>query len=248
MVRFLGDFLIDEYPDISLSNKEIIILAYSLLKGKSFYLNELVDLFYNIESIDKNYIKKIIKRLAKKLEEVVSVELKDEKVKFESHTGVDVIELEKLLKNYEQSYNFDSSLVKNVLDIYQGHFLPFIDNIWVNGFRNSLKITLIKLLTVYFYSNEIFDMQLIVRITKILPELYLSSSMVEIYESFKRLTNVNIGIGNFEKFRDNIILRAVSLDSPDLRKILKSSESVEVISPHEFIIINDSKKVKEVSI
>ncbi len=248
MVRFLGDFVIDEYPNISFNSKEIIILAYSLLKGKSFYLNELVDLFYNVESVDKNYVKKIIKRLAKKLGEIIIVELKDEKVKFESRTGVDVIELEKLLSSCKCSEKLDSSLVKNVLDIYQGHFLPFIDNIWVNSLRNSLKTALIKFLVIYFYSNEIFDMQIIVRISKILPELYLSSSIVEIYEHFKRLTNVNVGVGNFEKFGDNIILRAVSLDNHDLREILKCSESVEIISPSEFIIINDSKKVKTISV
>ncbi|MGC8820660.1 MAG: hypothetical protein ACP5KD_04070 [Fervidobacterium sp.] len=241
MIRLLGDFSIDEAKDKKFSPKEIVALAYALFKGKDFYINELVDVLSEpTDEIEKGYVKKIINNLLKKLEGVVNITVDKMKVRFTPIVAVDVIELEKCLSKIQDFGNLEEGLVDRILEIYSGHFLPFIDNIWVKSVRNVLKTIVLKVVVRYFYSQDINSPNskaIMLKIAKLIPELYLSSSTKEMYNYLEKFAYVNVGLKSVEDLTRSNYVKVIKLQGKDLQKLIRNSTHVDLIDSNEFIMV-----------
>lgn len=265
LIRFLGDFHIDEYSNISLSKREIVILSYLLIYNRKIYLSELTDLFILESEIDISYTKKIINNLSKKLESIVAISLSKDYVLTKSKVDVDVLLLEREIEaiskissnDNNKAYNVEiAKIVKNVLEFYTGHFLPFIDNFWVVAYRNNLKNFLLKFLLKYYYSLESFheDPYLNIRIAKLLPELYLnhhfSSTIYSFVNNFSSKT-LNVGLDMSyiinilsDKTTDTEVVRVKKVNQKIINKLVNTAKEIDLLDDEEFIIYIPKKNLE----
>jgi len=249
LIKLLGDFSIDELPDISLTKREMVILAYLLTKRQEVYLRELAELFSFDGSSDEATIKKILRNLSKKLDNFVSLKLSNYKVFFETALEVDVNILEdELLKLSKKKTEISDAIVK-IINIYRGHFLPFIDNVWVNSFRNALKNYLLRVISEYFYNddNHEINIEVDLKILKLLPELYINDSVEQIHDYLKSSKKVNFGLGGNNKTDGTVAIRAVRLNHNLMDRIIRYSDRIDLINPEEFVIFIEEEKLKSLS-
>lgn|GEM_PF-6404834 len=73
MIHFLGDFYIDEIPNVKLSKNQIILLAYLSIK-KTVYLTEALDILTVDDRYEVSYIKKLLKVLSEKISPYIELE------------------------------------------------------------------------------------------------------------------------------------------------------------------------------
>lgn len=275
MIRFLGDFHIDEHSSISLSKREIVILSYLLIIGRKAYFSELTDLFYLQSEIDVSYTKKIVNNLSKKLKDIVVISLSKDYVMAKSNVDVDVLLLVKEIETFSQILNSEKNkfinekdkesgkkdfpsdkidnseivgIVRRVIELYNGHFLPFIDNFWVIAYRNTLKNFLLKLLVKYYYSLQSFydDLYLNIKIAKLLPELYINhqySSAIysTINDSSSKIFNVGLDIPYitnilFDNKSDIEVVRVKKANQKIINKLVDSAKQIDFLDDEEFIL------------
>ncbi|HCI29362.1 MAG TPA: hypothetical protein PK404_05065 [Fervidobacterium sp.] len=90
MIHLLGDFRIDEVPDISLSVKEITTLAYLILQNGPCFFNEMSEILSEISEYDANYVKNILRRLSKKVGALIKFETDGYRIIVEDRPNTDV--------------------------------------------------------------------------------------------------------------------------------------------------------------
>lgn len=246
LIRFLGDFFIDELPDISLNKREMIVLAYLLTKRKEIYLRELIDLFYMEGGTDDATVRKVIRSLSKKLNGLVEFSLKGYKVTFRNSVDVDINLLEDEILNFSNKNENINVTVARIMELYNGHFLPFIDNIWVNSLRNTLKSYVLKIIVKYFYEEgwQNRDIFIDMKIVKLLPELYLNESVAQLYEYLRNARKVNFGASRDFDEEGMATLRVIRMNQSLLERIIRYSNRVDLLTPEEFVIFIEEEKLK----
>ncbi|WP_448376164.1 hypothetical protein [Fervidobacterium sp.] len=245
MIHFLGDFYIDEIPNAKLSKNQIILLSYLSIK-RNVYLNEALDILTVDDRYEMSYIKKLLKMLSEKMSPYIQLEfLRNSKVVAHINLQTDIQMLLDEIKNFEEG---NSSLIESterIIQHYTGHFLPFIDNIWVESYRNMLK-SLVFSIFLKSHLSALTPISTKLKLLKIFPELYSANLNYEIVKLFSKRCDVEVLNTVFE-FDSNITPVIISTKAPEtLMKLLHESKKISVINNTDIIALVDSKLIDKV--
>ncbi|MEJ5257528.1 MAG: hypothetical protein WHS64_04680 [Fervidobacterium sp.] len=244
VVRFLGDFSIDYCTDIRLSKSEIITLAYCAVK-ESFYINQLHEILGDGEYYDTSYIKKILRILSTKISSYVKIELHGNKVISEFKDDCDikliVMEVERVEEKFRCGTLTDAD-VEVLLSIYRGHFLPFLENIWVESYRNTLKSVIFSLLSKLYLSNSISSAMKI-KMLRIFPELQMSFVDLKTLKHFSEHIDVSVGDFVFEIGSEDRVLKLKNIKPDMLWKIIRGSNKLFLFGDGEIVLVVSSEVI-----
>ena len=244
MIHFLGDFYIDELPDIKLSKNEIILFSYLALK-KSLFLNEVLDLLSCDGRYDISYLRKLLKSLAEKLQSYVKIKtLSHSKVDMEVYLPLDVELLLNEINSFEEGITSIVESSEKILELYKGHFLPFVDNLWVDSYRNLLKSLVFSIFS-KVYVNISTPLSVKLKLLNVLPELYSSVINTEILNALSQSTDITIGESVFEIDSSITPVIIKPKDVEILRRLILHSKSISFINNIEIIALVDSELLKK---
>lgn len=254
MIHLLGDFYIDEAPDISLNVKEITTLAYLILKNGPCFFNEMSEVLSEISEYDSNYVKNILKRLSKKVGALIKIEADGYKiiVKTRLNTDVEVVQVlaDSLIDEGEPDRIVE--IMNKLADNYTNDFLPFVSNLWVRSYRDILKISILDIMASKLqylqslqYDRELRLGKLKLRLINLLARLYVSNPIKEIIYEIKNSfpdAQIGFGYGPMNKFASPEILTLSHNDLNSFKKstieeIIHNSEEANVLSSQECLII-----------
>lgn len=254
MIHLLGDFYIDEAPDISLNVKEMTTLAYLIIQKRPCFINEISEILSEISEYDANYVKSILKRLSKKLGTLIKFEIDEHKVLVNTTLSTDVEIIQVLVDNLidEEKPDRIIEIMNKLADNYTNDFLPFINNLWIKSYRDILKIFVLDIMTSKLQYLQSLQCEkdsrldkLMLRTINLLSRLYVSNPIKEIvYEMRNRFPDAEIkfGYGPANRFpqSEKLILSSNDLTSfkrSKLEELIQNSEGTNISNNQEYLII-----------
>jgi len=244
LIRLLGDFYIDELPDCKLSKSELIVFSYLIVKRQA-WLREVLNILEAGDSYDESYVRKILKNLDRKLNAYFKVDLlKHSKIIIEHSINADINILQSQIEALNTRKQEFQEAVTQILELYKGDFLPFLDNPWIVSFRNLLRSLVFSVFSKAYFDPEIPG-QIKIRILRILPEFYLSAVNSAILKLIAEGFEFSIADSVFG-FSEGLTAVKLKVKEPEiLNQILSKGKKASIISDTEILLLVESEVAKE---
>lgn len=244
MIHFLGDFFVDEVPNCKLSKSELVTLVYLIAK-KSAYLTEIVNILGTANLYDESYARKILKKLPEKLGNQVRILSSGRsKVKIELSTNADFEIIENTIEAIHDGRLDYQKGVMEIVELYKGDLLPFLDNPWIVSYRNLLKSLVFPVLS-KSYADPDTPSHIKIRLLKILPELYSSTINIELFKLISEKFEVSLASTVFD-LSDGLTAVKLRIKEPEtLRQILDNVKKASLLGDTELLLLVDSEVAKE---
>uniref|UniRef100_A0A7V4NFU1 Uncharacterized protein n=1 Tax=Fervidobacterium pennivorans TaxID=93466 RepID=A0A7V4NFU1_FERPE len=245
MMHLLGDFYIDELPNCELSKSELIVFSYLIVK-KQAWLTELLNILEASDSYDKSYVRKILKILNKKLNGYLKIDLiKRSKITIEHSLNADINIIQSQIEVLNVNKDEFQKVVTQILELYKGDFLPFLDNPWIVSFRNLFRSLVFSVFSKAYFDPNI-PVQTKIRLLKILPEFYLSAANSAFFKFIAEGCESSIADSVFD-FSEGLTAVKLKVKEPDiLNQILSKSKKASLLSDTEIILLVESEVAKEI--
>lgn len=245
MIHLLGDFYIDELPDCKLSKTELTVFSFLIVK-KQVWLKEVLNVIEAGDSYDDSYVRKVLKNLNTKSNGRFRINLlKHSKVSIELSLDVDINLIQSQIEALNTRKQDYQETVAQILELYKGDFLPFLDNPWIVSFRNLFRSLVFSVFSKAYFDPNI-PVQTKIRLLKILPEFYLSAANSAFFKFIAEGCEFSIADSVFD-FSEGLTAVKLKVKEPDiLNQILSKSKKASLLSDTEIILLVESEVAKEI--
>ncbi|WP_448378742.1 hypothetical protein [Fervidobacterium sp.] len=244
MIHLLGDFYIDELPDCKLSKSELIVFSYLIVKRQA-WLTEVLNILKASDSYDESYVRKILKNLNRKSNGYFKIDLlKHSKIIIEHSLNADINIIQSQIEALNTRKQEFQEAITQILELYKGDFLPFLDNPWIVSFRNLLRSLVFSVFSKAYFDPEIPG-QIKIRLLRILPEFYLSAVNSAIFKLIAEGFEFSIADSVFD-FSEGLTAVKLKVKEPEvLNQILSKGKKASLINETELLLLVETEAAKE---
>ena len=175
----------------------------------------------------------------------VDINVSEGRISSEFRDSCDIKVLPKEVEKVEEKMKhsaLEDTDIESLLALYRGHFLPFIENLWVESYRDMLKSIVFSLFSKLYLSKTLSSASKL-KMLRIFPELQMSVIDLSTLESLSGYVRVNIGDYVFGVNEELGILRITNIPTDMLLNLIKGCSEVSFVGDNEVVLVVNSETI-----